>query len=197
MQEAFTKKCNGLTGEFILFLSRIHEKKGVDLLINAYLTLASEGEKLPLLVIAGPGLETPYGQEMQQLAAGNKSIYFPGMLAGDAKWGGFYSCEAFILPSHQENFGIAVVEALACAKPVLISDQVNICREIDREKAGIVENDTDEGAYKMLKRWLKMTSVQKKQTALNARMAFDTHFTMVSASRKMVNALDQVSLAVN
>ena len=50
-------------------------------------------------------------------------VTWPGMLRGDMKWGAFYAAEAFILPSHQENFGIAVAEALGCGRPVLISDK--------------------------------------------------------------------------
>ena len=64
-------------------------------------------------------------------------VYWPGMLRGNLKWGSFYSCEAFILPSHQENFGIAVAEALACGKPVLLSNKVNIAAEIERDGVGL------------------------------------------------------------
>jgi hypothetical protein len=60
-----------------------------------------------------------------------------------------------VLPSHQENFGIAVVEALACGKPVLISDQVNIWREIVEDGAGMVEGDTEEGVEKLLRRFFE------------------------------------------
>ncbi len=60
------------------------------------------------------------------------------MLTGDLKWGALHAAEVFVLPSHQENFGIAVVEALACGKPVLISDKVNIWREIAADGAGSV-----------------------------------------------------------
>jgi hypothetical protein len=75
------------------------------------------------------------------------------MLSGAAKWGALYGCEAFVLPSHQENFGIAVVEALACGKPVLISDQVNIWREIVEDGAGLVEGDAEEGVEKLLRKF--------------------------------------------
>ena len=191
MALAFQEKCPGLSREFILFISRIHVKKGVDLLIDAYRRLKAEGTQLPQLVIAGPGLETAYGQEMQQRAGGDKDILFPGMLEGNAKWGGFYTCEAFILPSHQENFGIAVVEALACAKPVLISDQINIWKEIELEKAGVIENDTKSGTYTLLQRWTALTGDQKQQMALRAKTAFETHFTVSQASRRMLSALNR------
>ncbi|MFN3590544.1 MAG: glycosyltransferase, partial [Spirosomataceae bacterium] len=106
---------------YFLFLSRIHEKKGVDILITAYQNLRKENPTLaiPDLVIAGPGLESTYGQKVQELVqdAYKENISFVGMLSGDSKWGALYGCDAFVLPSHQENFGIAVVEALACGKP--------------------------------------------------------------------------------
>jgi len=68
------------------------------------------------------------------------------MLRGELKWGRL-SCErgSILLPSHQENFGIAVVEALACGVPVLISDKVNIWREVEADGAGIVGSDSVEG----------------------------------------------------
>lgn len=81
-------------------------------------------------------------------------IHAVDMLTGAAKWGALYGCEAFVLPSHQENFGIAVVEALACGKPVLISNQVNIWREIAEDGAGLVEDDSEEGVEKLLRQFL-------------------------------------------
>ncbi|RRB04265.1 glycosyltransferase [Larkinella rosea] len=191
MKKAFIEKCRGLNRPFMLFISRINVKKGVDLLINAYLRLKAEGIELPQLVIAGPGLETAYGQEMQQLADGDPDILFPGMLEGNAKWGGFYSCEAFVLPSHQENFGVAVVEALACSKPVLISNQVNIWKEIALEQAGIIEQDTENGTYALLRRWTTLTSDQQQEMARRAKIAFETHFTVAQASERMLHALNR------
>ena len=93
---------------------------------------------------------------MQDLAARNcppNTVFWPGMLGGDAKWGAIYHSEALVLFSHQENFGIAVVEALACEKPVLISNQINIWREIESDGAGLVGDDTPEGAENVLRRW--------------------------------------------
>lgn len=60
------------------------------------------------------------------------------MLTGNAKWGAIYNCEIFILPSHQENFGIAIAEAMGCRKPVLISKHVNIWNEIYNSSSGLI-----------------------------------------------------------
>jgi glycosyltransferase involved in cell wall biosynthesis len=115
MRDAFLNKCPEIADKsYILFLSRVHEKKGADLLIKAYSSIRNSSSSK--LIIAGPGMETDYGKSLIQIVKEDHlehSVHFTGMLSGDAKWGAFYGCETFVLPSHQENFGIAVVEALA------------------------------------------------------------------------------------
>lgn len=188
MQNAFAQKLGKQLPPYWLYISRIHEKKGVDLLIESYLALQQSGAILPPLVIAGPGLDTPYGQQIKALA-NHPSIYFPGMLTGDAKWGAFYGCETFILPSHQENFGIAVVEALACGKPVLISDQVNIWREIVEGGAGISEADTLEGTKNLLKKWTALSAAEKGEIANRTVPAFKKYFSLEAVSQKLFAVL--------
>jgi glycosyltransferase involved in cell wall biosynthesis len=191
MQEAFSQLCPQVNNrKYLLFLSRIHEKKGLDLLIRAYMAVVNKlgkKEEAPLLVIAGPGLESAYGQQMKALAASHKEteemIFFPGMLSGDTKWGAFYGATAFVLPSHQENFGIAVVEALACETPVLITDKINIYREIESGKAGLIAADTLEGIEKMLLNWFQLTDDQKKQLRQNARNTYLAKFTTEIAAQ--------------
>ena len=187
MADAFATACPAVAGRpYLLFLSRINYKKGVDLLINAYAEIAAAKSPLddtfPQLVIAGPGMDSAYGETIRQLVGKfpilDGLIHFPGMLTGDAKWGAIYGCEAFALPSHQENFGIAVAEALACGKPVLISDQVNIWREIMQGKGGIISDDTLNGTQRMLEQWLCMSPAEQQQMGTNARSVFETYFRM-------------------
>jgi glycosyltransferase involved in cell wall biosynthesis len=196
MRKAFLEKCPTV-GErpYLLFLSRIHEKKGVDLLIKAYNEVfgafKNSGSAYPALVIAGPDLESPYGQSIQKLASGSElsdSIYFPGMLSKDSKWGAFYGCEAFVLPSHQENFGIAVVEALACGKPVLISNQVNIWREIESSGGGVVADDSFAGTTQLLKSW-KDLSNKGKALGVDARLTFEKNFAIEPVALRMMNLI--------
>lgn len=175
---------------YFLFLSRIHEKKGVDILIKAYLALQQKDAGLPYLVIAGPGMDTEYGAEMKALASTNNKIVFTGMLTGDSKWGAFYNSTAFILPSHQENFGIAVVEALACGKPVLISTQINIWREIETAGAAIVKEDTETGAYEMMHVWQQMNAAERKEMGDKARKLFEEKFTVANAAKQMLSKLN-------
>ena len=194
---AFSKRCPEITNKnYFLFLSRIHDKKGVDLIIKAYLQVFYNEKKVfstaPMLVIAGPGLETDYGKEVKQLAVNSKaanSILFPGMLEGDAKWGAFQGCEAFILPSHQENFGIAIVEAMACSKPVIISDKVNIWREISNAGAGLVAPDTAEGTLQSMKEWSSLKGLEKLEMGKKARACYEQQFAIEPAARKLADTL--------
>ncbi len=195
MKEAFLQLCPDVENEpYLLFLSRINVKKGVDLLINAYLTLKKSGQRLPKLVIAGPGGDSAYGRQMRQLAAVDKDILFPGMVSGPAKWGAFYGCDAFVLPSHQENFGISVVEALACGKPVLISDQVNIWREIANEGAGLISNDSAIGVLKQIEKWLALSKVEKKRMSGLAKETFLKYYEMEEAGHRLKATLENTEL---
>jgi glycosyltransferase involved in cell wall biosynthesis len=196
MQAAFRERCPTLgDAPYLLFLSRIDTKKGVDLLIDAYaaLQLATGTAVLPKLVVAGPGLDSVYGnqirQQVTQSPALANAVLFPGMLTGDAKWGAFYGCQAFVLPSHQENFGIAVVEALACGKPVLISDQVNIWREIDAMDGGLIGSDTQAGTQQLLENWLALSAGEQRQMGQRARQTFRHHFAIDPATDRLIDAL--------
>jgi glycosyltransferase involved in cell wall biosynthesis len=198
MQAEFSEACLSLNGEpYLLFLGRIDIKKGVDLLVKAYIALYKAqkilNETLPKLVIAGPGLDSDFCEkvvnEIAQFPEISQQIILPGMLTGNAKWGAFYGCEAFILPSHQENFGIAVVEALACGKPVLISNQVNIWSEINKADAGIVGDDDLEGVERMLQTWLTLSADKKAQMSVNALSAYQKHFTLSETAREMINVI--------
>lgn len=186
----FQKRCPLLERRpYWLFLSRIHHKKGVDNLIQAYLDLKEVQKDIPDLVIAGPGLQTSFGKKILKMGQSN-FIHFPGMLKGPAKWGAFYKCEAFILPSHQENFGIAVVEALACARPVLISNKVNIWREIQNGKAGLVADDSREGTFRLLKKWVKLPEPRQSALGTSARQLFEENFRIDEAALKMVDVIN-------
>lgn len=193
MTSAFFAKCPQVKDQsFLLFLSRIHEKKGVDLLIRAYAKVA--GPQAPKLVIAGPGIETNFGQEIVALVSSlnlQDAVFFPGMVSGLSKWGAFYECEAFILPSHQENFGIAVVEALACSKPVLITRQINIWKEINAAGAGIVSEDNLEGTLELLTTWQRLPQAEKISMGTKARSAYENNFEIQSTARRFLEALIQ------
>lgn len=181
---------------YFLFLSRIHPKKGVDLLIDAYADFVetySYNGQIPSLVIAGPGLDSHFGKSLLEKARINPKlaprIIFTGMLSGNEKWGALYGADVFILPSHQENFGIAVAESLACNTPVLISNKINIWREIEIENAGIVGNDTSEGTQQLIAKWMSLSENEKSEKKLNAARAFRNHFEINTNIRNLVKVL--------
>lgn len=164
---------------FLLFLSRIHEKKGCDLLVEAFAAFALEQPEVDL-VIAGPdqaGLQARLAAQARRLGVADR-VHWPGMLTGDAKWGALRACEAMVLPSHQENFGVVVAEALACSRPALISDQVNLWPQIQKDGAGLIEPDTLVGTRSLLARWFAFSEPEKAAMRERARLAFETRFSM-------------------
>lgn len=102
----------------VLFLSRVHPKKGLPLLIRAWATLRPHGWRL---VIAGPD-ELGHTAEMRALASNlgiGNSVDFIGPVADDDKWAVYRSAELYVLPTFSENFGVTVAEALGVGVPVL------------------------------------------------------------------------------
>jgi glycosyltransferase involved in cell wall biosynthesis len=200
MKRAFEEKALAVKGEpYILFLSRIHPKKGIDLLIDAFQKILfgneTKVESIPKLIIAGPGAETEFGKTLQEKVKActllSKKVIFTGMLVGDSKWGAFYGCKAFILPSHQENFGIAVAEALAAGKPVLISKQVNIWREIYAGGAGLVEEDSINGTISLLERFFSLSETEVAKMGDAATKVFEAHFAIAPAAHNMLKLIKQ------
>ena len=175
---------------FLLFLGRLHEKKGCDLLIEAFVQLRSSFDSPVHLVMAGPSFDEDYLRRLRQMAApAGDSITFPAMLTGDVKWGALKAAEVFVLPSHQENFGIAVAEALACGTPVLISNKINIWREIEADGAGYVENDDLLGTIKLLERWLATPETGRTALRENARKCFAAHFEIERATDSLLEVI--------
>ncbi len=190
-QASFWQDYPELLGKrLILFLSRIHPKKGCDLLIQAFAEIAQIDPALHL-VMAGPdqvGWQATLEAESQALGISER-VTWTGMLSGGLKWGAFYNAEVFILPSHQENFGIAVAEALACGLPVLISDQINIWQEIAADQAGLVGPDTLAGTQALLTRWLSLSPAAQAQMRQNARACFLSRFEIHQATASFINTV--------
>jgi glycosyltransferase involved in cell wall biosynthesis len=206
--ESFYDRSPAVRGKrFLLFLGRIDPKKGCDLLVDAFAALQQTASSSPIkfssrpersgverpaflstpmlnpdlhLVLAGPDPDN-WGEHLRktlQAAGIADHIHFPGMLTGNAKWGAFTASEAFILPSHQENFGIAVVEALACGRPVLITHAVNIAADLAADGCALVEDDTLQGTANLLTRWLQLPPEERANMGQRARNAFATRYDM-------------------
>lgn len=188
----FLSKFPELNGKrLFLFLSRIHEKKGCDLLIEAFAKVAENDPSLHL-VMAGPD-QTGWRLDLVELSIrlGLESrITWTGMILGDLKWGACHASEVLVLPSHQENFGVIVAEALACGLPVLISNKVNIWREIDEAEAGLVAEDNLEGTTELLRKWLSMESAQRDSMRKNAVACFMSRFDIDKAAKNLLKIIE-------
>lgn len=159
----------------VLFLGRVHPKKGLDLLIPAFARAETGGA---VLVVAGPA-EEAYERELRGLVARHGlegRVFFTGMLHGTERVRAYVDADLFVLPSHQENFGVSVAEALAAGVPVIVSDKVNICGLIEGAGIGqVVALDVADIA-RALSRWMGdadlRASASGKARAF-ARMHFD------------------------
>jgi glycosyltransferase involved in cell wall biosynthesis len=136
----------------VLFLGRLHFKKGLDLLVAAF-EAVRHARPNAQLVIAGPENDD-YGQKVRGWVSNlglDAAVHFVGPLQGLDVVKAYVDADVFALPSYTENFGMTVIEAMACALPVVISDQVNIHSEISEAGAGLVTRcDADDVASALL-----------------------------------------------
>ncbi|MDQ6913205.1 MAG: glycosyltransferase [Verrucomicrobiota bacterium] len=167
--------------QIVLFLGRLHVKKGCDLLIDAFTKFAPNESTL---VMAGPD---QWNGELQRRAGRN--VLFTGMLEGSLKWSAFRAAEVFALPSHQENFALAVAEALACHLPVLISNRVNIWREVLEDGAGFVEDDNAAGVERLARRWFATSPEERAAMRQRAGDCFRKRFEIDHAARLLLKIL--------
>jgi len=187
LRDAFLRTSPHLRDKrIVLFLGRLHPKKGCDLLIHAFAAHARERPDAHL-VMAGPDPShwQPALHAIAQSHGIAHRISWPGMLQGDLKWGAFHASDVFVLPSHQENFGVAVAEALGCGLPVLVSDKVNVWPDIEADRAGFVAADTVAGTRALFASWRALDDAARDAMRTQARRTFDARF----ASERMVNAL--------
>ncbi len=124
----------------ILFAGRINFKKGLDVLVSAFSKIVNQYQDA-ILVLAGPDNEG-YGDYIRAIARtmniGEQQLIFTGMLQMRELLEAYVDADVFVLPSYGENFGLTVVEAMACGCPVIVSDKVGIAGDIRGAGAGLV-----------------------------------------------------------
>jgi glycosyltransferase involved in cell wall biosynthesis len=123
----------------VLFLSRLDPKKGLDLLLRAFARVGTGAPRMALLIAGAgePRFEAAMRREAAELGI-ERDVFWVGFLHGEDKVAALGAADIFVLPSHSENFGIVVVEAMAAGVPVVISDRVGIHREVEAAGAGVV-----------------------------------------------------------
>ncbi|MBU3637563.1 glycosyltransferase [Polynucleobacter sp. es-MAR-4] len=174
----------------ILYLGRLHLKKGCDLLIDAFSKIVLADKNLHLVFIGNDqdGWRSKLESKVEQLGI-NSYVSWLGMVDEQLKWGALLAADVFILPSHSENFGASVVEALSCSTPVLISNKVNIWREIKNSEAGFVESDDLEGTGRLLNKWLSLKNNEKDEMIKRSKECFTKNFEITLAVKNLINAI--------
>ncbi|HTQ40762.1 MAG TPA: glycosyltransferase [Pirellulales bacterium] len=156
LAEEFLTTYPDLRGKaLVVFLSRLHPKKGLDLLIPGFALLA-KCQRSAQLVLVGPG-ESRYVAQLRQLAellGIAHRVSFIGPLEGRAKWTALAAAQVFALPSYQENFALVVVEALRMGVPTVISRRINIWDDIIRSQGVAICDLTAQSVADMLLPWL-------------------------------------------
>lgn len=171
--------------QVILFLSRIDEKKGLDLLLPAF---AQVQQSIPeaLLVIAGSG-NPEYIKRLHEQAAELKiaeQIVWTGFLEGAAKSAAFAASTVFVLPSYSENFGIAAAEALAAGVACVLSENVAVAEKLEHAAAGVVVPCKVTAIADGIEQLLR-DSKKRSELGANARSFVARRFSMESVGSVM------------
>lgn len=129
----------------LLFLGRVHYKKGIDLLLHAWSKVSNQYPDV-ILVIAGPDSEGTVAKMTQLLTRLDISsrVLFTDMLKGSAKWSALAASDYFVLPSYSEGLSIATLEALGCGIPIIISEQCNLPQVAESGAGWQIKTDVDE-----------------------------------------------------
>lgn len=179
---------------FAVSIGRIHPKKGTDILIEAFaLTMARDSTWH--LVIAGPD-QVGIRESLEALASRlgiSERITWTGMLTGNVKWGALLSAEVFVLPSHQENFGIVVAEAMFCSLPVIVSNKVNIWREVESYGAGLICEDAVKETRDCLARWLSFSQAEIASMRIRSKQCFNELFNYEATAQKALEIVEFVA----
>jgi glycosyltransferase involved in cell wall biosynthesis len=178
--------------KLILFLGRLSFKKGLYLLAKAFGEVGRKRDDLRL-VVAGPDDEGCGVQVRRWLEAEGvlEKSTFPGMLLGSEKLAAFRDADMFVLPSYTENFGIAVVEAMACRLPVVISNRVNIWREVGDANAGLVVNCDVQEVGQALFTLLEAPGLGREM-GKQGRQLVEARFTWEAVGEQMIQVYEQI-----
>lgn len=176
----------------ILFLSRVHVKKGVNFLIEAVSILKEEMQDYKI-IIAGPG-ENDYVDELKSMAKDlcvDHLFEFVGSVFGNEKWEFYKNADLFVLPTHSENFGIVVTEALASGTPV-ITTKGTPWKELDTKHCGWWIEVGTKPLVKALREFIDCREDDLRSMGINGRKLVEDNYaseTVASQFMDMYNAL--------
>jgi len=174
----------------ILFLSRLHPKKGLGNLLQAWQKMAPDFKDWQLL-IAGSG-DQAYEQELKAFSKeqlSNKSVVFLGQVQGEDKKQILAAADVFILPSFSEGFSMAILEAAAAGLPVLLTPECNF-PELARSNAAIEITTDAAGIEKGLRQTLELTDEQRKTTGQRGHELIKKSYTWPAIADQMCRVYD-------
>lgn len=176
----------------LLFLGRICRMKACDILLESFAKSSLRFEFK--LVMAGPDNENIQSSLIQRARALGiaENVVWTGPLYGDEKLAALKAAELFVLPSHCETFPVAVLEALSMRLPVLISDKVNIWRDVQSSNAGLICYDDVVSTTFQLERWARLSQTEKRAFSERARRCFEASYEVnraMAAHKEAIKAL--------
>jgi glycosyltransferase involved in cell wall biosynthesis len=187
----FRAKYPQLAGRpYVVFLGRLHPGKGAEMLIPAFAKLRN---KEAMLVLVGPD-QDGYKAHLESMVRDNKlenRVIFTGMQKGLDRVAALADADLFSLPSEHENFGIAVVEALAAGLPVVISDQVYLHPDVTAANVGGVVPMNIDALARELDRWLDYESLRTSATSRARPFVWD-RYDWLQIARRWKGHYDQL-----
>ncbi|HLO47436.1 MAG TPA: hormogonium polysaccharide biosynthesis glycosyltransferase HpsP [Kamptonema sp.] len=180
----------------ILFMSRIEPKKGLNLLLPALENIIAAGIKFNFVLAGSNPQDVEYERNIRlQIEASPlaKCTTIAGFVTGDRKAALLQNADLFVLPSYYENFGIAVAEAMAYGKPVVISDQVHIWEDIKQAEAGWVGPLEVEAIASLIKIAL-LDADERKRRGLNAKEYAKKYYSWDAIAQQTIQAYQQITL---
>jgi glycosyltransferase involved in cell wall biosynthesis len=175
----------------VLFLGRLNPGKGCDILLEAFAAELSRDSRYHLMVV-GP-IENPeytsflHAKAMELDIA--EQVTWTGLLIGGDKEAAFTLASLFVSPSHHENFGFAVVEAIARGVPVIATNKINIHELLSSAEAAIVCDDTVQGVSQALRKWISMTDQARESLQAKQLEAFERLFSVEQTAEQLDSVL--------
>jgi glycosyltransferase involved in cell wall biosynthesis len=172
-------------GKFVLlFFGRLHAKKGLDLLAQALAAIRHDHPSVHILVAGNDdGALAPFLNQLAALGLGARATFL-GHVAGERARRVWAAADAFVLPSYSEGFSMAVLEALACRLPALITAACHF-PELAEAEAGIVVPPTAEGVTQGLRDLLERSPAQRARLGSRGRALVESRFTWEHQARRL------------
>ena len=184
-----TKYSIGNEKRIILFMGRINKQKGLDILLEAYDSLASRDPGL-LFVISGPD-NMGYKNELEDWLKNRNilnRVVFTGLLTGEDKLSAYVDSNIFVLSSYFENFGMSVVEAMACGIPVVISNKVGIYKDVQESNSGVIIETNSKSLYLGIKSLLDNPALCR-EVSTNAKSLLEKKYNIEMVVDKMIDKI--------